>query len=333
MTKIEWVKNSDGTQGKSWNIVTGCTKISLGCKNCYAERMAKRQVAMGLTRHERGSDNDDTWIAYSNAIDPDTGRWSGEITCRHDKLDVPLHWKKPRRIFVCSMSDLFHEDVPDRFIFDVFRTIDITPEHTYQILTKRPRRAYTLMVKGYLAAPLPDNVWLGVSVENQAAADARRQDFEATPAAVKFVSYEPALGPVDWTGWEFIDQLIFGGESGPGARPAHPDWFRNARDWAEGHGIARFFKGWGAWKPIGDYDPQTGIYHYSLQHADPYKQVVSVGLDGKMYNNDYPPHKGWHMARVGKKRADRLLDGQEHNEMPVSKQEHGKGVNNNGRAI
>lgn len=315
MTRIEWVRSADGTQGRSWNPLTGCTKVSPGCTRCYAERMAKRQVAMGLARHERGSKNDDTWVAYSNAINPETGRWSGEITCRYEKLDLPLHWRKPRTIFVCSMSDLFHESVPFGFIRDVWIIFASARQHTYQVLTKRPARMleFVKLAVDFYGETFK-HVHLGVSIENQAAADARRQDFEATPAAVKFVSYEPALGPVDWTGWEFIDQLIFGGESGPGARPVHPDWFRNARDWAEEHGVARFFKGWGAWIPVDQWKATC-------------QEKVTVADLGRVHH--WPD--GGDNLRVDKK-AGRLLDGQEHNEMPVSKQEYGKGVSN-GRAI
>jgi len=299
MTTIEWVKNKDGSQGKSWNPVTGCTKISPGCKHCYAERMARRLAGR---------------YGYPEAPK------HFNVTLHLDRLDEPLKRKKPTTFFVCSMGDLFHESVHFGDTATIFDIMARTPQHTYQVLTKRPQNAlrffdwYKYPVTRY-KWPF-SNVWSGVTVENQATADERRADFEAISAAVKFVSFEPALGPIDWAGWEFVDQIISGGESGPGARPSHPDWHRAALDFCQENDIAYFFKQWGAWKPIGDFDPQTGVYHYSWQHAEPYRRVASVGLDGNVYGNDYPPAHGWHMARVTKKRAGHLLDGQAWREFP-----------------
>jgi protein gp37 len=212
------------------------------------------------------------------------------------RLHEPLRRKKPAVIGAQYMGDLFHEDVSFGVIGEIFATIIAAEWHTFPILTKRLERMLQFVVwfqeKTSLSLRSFRHIWLGVSVENQAAADACRRDFEATPAAVKFVSYEPALGPVDWTGWEFIDLLIFGGESGPGARPAHPDWFRNARDWAGKHGIARFFKQWGAWAHI----PADARY--------PLPQKLHWWPDRNL------------MGRVGKKAAGRRLDGQKWNQMP-----------------
>lgn len=261
-TKIEWVRNQDGSQGKSWNPVTGCTKVSPGCKNCYAERMARRQVAMGLARHERGSENDDTWTAYSNAIDPDTGRWSGEITCRYEELDAPLRWKKPRRIFVCSMSDLFHRDVPTHFIARVWDVMRQCPQHTFQILTKQSGAMLSILLDWDIVLP---NVWLGVSIENSDYLW-RIDELMKCPAAVRFVSAEPLLGDIDLcfpeplTGNEHsylgtdsvidkLDWIIVGGESGPGARPMDPNWARGIRDQCVAAGVPFFFKQWGSAKP------------------------------------------------------------------------------------
>ena len=182
-TKIEW---TDAT----WNPVTGCTKVSLGCKNCYAERMSSRLAGR---------------YGYPEAPH------EFDVTLHHDRLGQPLRWKKPRRIFVCSMSDLFHDDVPFTFIVQVFDKMHIAPQHTYQVLTKRPRRmeAFIKAHEAWYASPIPDNVYLGVSVENQAAANERREYLRQISAVVKIVSYEPALGPMDWTGWEFVDQIKF----------------------------------------------------------------------------------------------------------------------------
>lgn len=240
-TSIEW---ADST----WNPITGCTKVSPGCTNCFAERMAKRQVAMGFARHERGSDNDATWIAYSNAIDPDTGKWSGEITCRPEKLDEPLHWRKPRRIFVSSMSDLFHEDVSFEFISKVFATMIAADWHTFLILTKRPKRMLSFMswfqTKTSLILRSFRHIWLGVTAENQEWWDRRRDAFFACPATLHFVSYEPALGPLTFSNddLERLMLVIVGGETGPDARPMQLQWARDIEDQCRSAGVAFFFK-------------------------------------------------------------------------------------------
>jgi len=254
MTKIEWVRNDDGSQGETWNPVTGCTKVSEGCRNCYAERMARRLAGR---------------CGYPEAPH------QFDVTLHLDKLDLPLRWKKPRMIFVVSMGDLFHKDVPNGLIFDVWDRMARTPQHTYQILTKRPdRMAWAVnridqIRNPAFTWPLP-NVWLGTSVENQAAADGRIPLLLQTPAAVRFVSAEPLLGAVDLlqcgavesdavggvqgAGYrEFertletfvrnnIDWVICGGESGPGARPMHPGWARGLRDQCQQAGVPVFVK-------------------------------------------------------------------------------------------
>lgn len=241
-TSIEWADFS-------WNVTTGCTKLSAGCDRCYAERMARRQVAMGLARHEAGSENDAAWVAYSNAIDPETGRWSGEITCRYDKLSEPLHWKKPRRIFVNSMSDLFHEGVPFEFIERVFGVICNTPQHTYLILTKRhDRMAEIVRELEYLLVGCFDdlfpNVWLGITAENQEWWEKRCDTFFDCPAALHFLSYEPALGPLVFSDddLEQLDLVIVGGETGPRARLMELDWVRDVRDQCVEANTSFFFK-------------------------------------------------------------------------------------------
>ena len=303
MTKIEWVKDSKtGEQGKTWNPVTGCSKVSTGCKNCFAESMAKRLKAMGRPE-------------YQDAINGN-GKWTGRVTLVSERLAQPLKREKPTTYFVNSMSDLFHEDVPDEFIYQVFARMILASQHTFQILTKRPRRTLDWFRTfrpesrtNNVEWPLK-NVWLGVSIENQKTADERRDAFRQTPAAVKFVSYEPALGLVDWAGWEFIDWLIVGGESGPKARPMHPVRARGARNWATAAGVPFFFKQWGEW--------------YPREWGDliklPKPRQDSQSRLGYFFGDEFHRGGSWegkqNMACVGKKAAGRLLDGREYNEMP-----------------
>ena len=234
-TKIEWAE-------KSWNPVTGCTPVSAGCQNCYARRMASRL---------RGR------YVYP-ADDP------FKVTLHPDKLDEPLHWRKPRRVFVCSMGDLFHDDVHRDNILDVWDVMARAPQHTFLVLTKRPERMQRLVAEWLDHAmtlcliphtwPLP-NVHLGVSIENQQTADERIPLLLQTPAAVRFVSAEPLLGPVDFNDvpavptvedfdkcvWR-LGQIICGAETGPGARPMDLDWARSVRDQCAEAGVAYFFK-------------------------------------------------------------------------------------------
>ena len=210
-TKIEWTESS-------WNPVTGCTKISVGCKNCYAERMALRLQSMGQENYRNGF----------------------KLTCHENALQLPLKWKRPQRIFVNSMSDLFHEDVPSDFILEVFGIMRKTPHHQYQILTKRVERLASLSP----ILPWRENIWMGVTVEN--AENCNRIDcLRQTDAFIKFLSIEPLLddvGELDLTG---IDWVIVGGESGPGSRPIQPEWVRNVRSQCRNNKVAFFFKQWG----------------------------------------------------------------------------------------
>lgn len=267
---IEWTDNV-------WNPVTGCTKVSTGCKNCYAETMARRLKAMGVPQ-------------YQNVLD-DKGCWNGKVTLVHSALDAPLHWRKPQRIFVNSMSDLFHEDVPDEFIDKVFAVMALCPQHTFQVLTKRPERmaAYLnesnrdtqsevwecmtnehgwlsredcvgIAVEGCGAVvypidpawPLP-NVHLGISAENQETLDERLPHLINTPAALRFLSLEPLLGPIELFKTkassllgrrfsEVIGWVIVGGESGAGARPCNIEWIRNIVAQCKAAGIPCFVK-------------------------------------------------------------------------------------------
>lgn len=253
MTGIQW---TDVT----WNPVTGCTKVSAGCQHCYAEALARRFAGRA---------------GYPVPFIPWTVRaqrraGASPVMLRHDRLDAPLHWKKPRMVFVNSMSDLFHDAVPDEFILQVWSTMARAGHHTFQVLTKRPERMQQFTSKlthedwefrlGGLGfnAPLP-NVWLGVSVEDQRAADERLPILAQVPAAVRFVSYEPALGPVDFSPWlrrndmfgPELRWLIIGGESGPHARPFDLAWARDVVRQCREVGVPLFLKQLGS-KPVSD---------------------------------------------------------------------------------
>jgi protein gp37 len=211
ISTIEW---TDAT----WNPVTGCTKISPGCKHCYAERMAARLKLMHADRYRNGF----------------------KLTTHAMSVEEPLHWRKPRLVFVNSMSDLFHDDVPLDFILQVFDVMKRTPRHTYQILTKRAERLAELAP----LLPWPKNVWQGVSVESQKYT-ARIEHLITVPAAVRFLSVEPLLGPIDDLPLDGLHWIIVGGESGPGARPMDPAWARSIRDRCVAAGVPFFFKQWG----------------------------------------------------------------------------------------
>lgn len=210
-SRIEWTE-------ATWNPVTGCSKVSPGCKHCYAERMAERLKAMGNPRYRNGF----------------------EVTLQRDLVALPKSWKRARTIFVNSMSDLFHRDVPARFIRQVFRTMEQNPQHTFQILTKRAKRMREIAHQ----LPWPRNVWMGVSVESPRYYG-RIGDLMAVPAAVRFLSVEPLIQPVPDLPLEGIDWVILGGESGPGARPLKPEWVRTVRDGCLEAGVPFFFKQWG----------------------------------------------------------------------------------------
>ena len=221
-TNIEWAD-------KVWNPVVGCTLLSPGCTNCYAMRLAARLEAMGQPK-------------YRDVTRQSGGRakWNGRINLDRTALDIPARWKTGRTIFVNSMSDLFHEGVPLDFIKDVFATMVATPQHTYQVLTKRAERAEEL--SPFL--PWPKHIWLGVSVENADYAY-RIDHLRRTHAAVKFLSLEPLLGPLHDLDLSGIDWAIAGGESGPGARPMPIEWVRSIRDQCVTARVAFHFKQWG----------------------------------------------------------------------------------------
>ena len=216
---IEWTN-------ASWNPVTGCTKLSAGCDHCYAERFAERFRGVAGHPFEHGFD----------------------LTLRPERLDQPARWRRSRLIFVNSMSDLFHKSVPTAFIGRVFDAMEEAHWHTYQVLTKRSSLMRNFVNKRYGGKPAPPHIWLGVSIEDKTALS-RLRHLKQTNACVRFVSFEPLLGPigdVDLTG---IDWAIAGGESGPGARPVEADWLRHIRDDCRCQGVAFFFKQWGGRTP------------------------------------------------------------------------------------
>lgn len=244
-SKIEWTE-------RVWNPLTGCTRIGQGCVNCYAERMSHRLAAMGRLEY----------LGITN----DKGNWNGEIKLLFSRLDQPLHWKKPSRIFVNSMSDLFHKNVPNSFIHRVVTTMQNAPQHQFQVLTKRYDRPFLVLYP----QDASDNILIGFSICNQSDADDARQylRFVSEMGWRTWVSYEPALEQINWQGWEFIEWLVCGGESGPGARPMHPDWARSARDFCAASNIPFFFKQWGgARKKKGDHvlDDRTHLEYPPLQ--------------------------------------------------------------------
>lgn len=351
-TSIEWTD-------ASWNPIVGCTEVSPGCANCYAARLAGSRLRNvpayeGLSQrirycaeHNRPLDdgrclecrdsNGKTFILDMQSIVlGQQPRWTGEVRLLPDRLHEPLHWREPRKIFVCDMSDLFHESVPDEFIDRVFAVMAIAQKHTFQILTKRPERMREYLnyhsrdvrvslavyrispyvdhnVPGDIVQVIEDrmqkalpNVWIGVSVENQHFADERIPALLATPAAVRFISAEPLLGDVNIGIWRWrkpgLDWVIAGGESGPHVRPMHPDWARSLRDQCQAAGVPFFFKQWGEWS-----------FDQKFYQKLPASRVRYFEPNVIHPNGD----RDCLMYRVGKKKAGRLLDGREWNEFPA----------------
>lgn len=337
-TGIEW---TDST----WNPTTGCDRVSPGCDHCYALTTAKRMKAMGVA-------------AYQQDGDPRTSGPGFGLTMHASRLDQPIRWTRPRRIFVNSMSDLFHAKVTDEFIAEVWAVMALAGQHTFQVLTKRHGRLRSLLSSpefpglvqeaasrrdpsAVVTLPIP-NVWVGVSVEDQQRADLRVPALLDTPAAVRFLSMEPLLGPVDLVRsinvnplapYHFrpggIDWIIVGGESGTGARPMHPGWVRHLRDQASAAGVAFLFKQWGNFAPVED-EPRYGdVWVLGTGYAS---MVVpdDRGEVGSM------PTQPWHPGTAGaepgkwdrygdalvrpmhKKAAGRLLDGRTWDGYPSS---------------
>lgn len=225
-TEIEW---TDAT----WNPIAGCTIESAGCTNCYAMHMAKRLEAMGVAKY-RGL----TRKSGERTI------WNGKVREDSASLSIPHHWKKPRKVFVNSMSDLFHESVSLEFIIAVWEVMKETPQHQYQILTKRPERMLDIL-NNDVSQVLP-NVWIGTSIENEEVAY-RADLLRKIPAAIRFISFEPLIGPVGRIDLSEIHWAIVGGESGPKARPIAEDWIDQIHEQCVIHSTAFFFKQWGTW--------------------------------------------------------------------------------------
>lgn len=350
-SKIEWTE-------QTWNPIVGCSIVSPGCTNCYAMKTAARNEAMGISRYD-GT----TRKVNGNVV------WTGKLAQAPEAtLLEPLRRKKPTTYFVNSMGDLFHEDCPDAWIDRVFAVMALCPQHTFQVLTKRAAR-----MRDYLAAvaadydevslfrwadaggrlcqdgdlgftqimnagwPLP-NVWLGVSTERQQEADERIPLLLDTAAAVRFISAEPLLGPINlraltpggvqtldalsgislnpsYLKWPALDWVIVGGESGPNARPMHPDWARGLRDQCAAAGVPMFFKQWGEWASFFDRDKDDPDWRDG-PHCD-----NQMGRGATRFHN-LAGGIGFHgerlvaMRNVGKKAAGRLLDGKLHDGMP-----------------
>jgi protein gp37 len=234
-SRIEWTE-------ATWNPVTGCDRVSAGCDNCYALTLAKRLKALGAEKYQKDGD-------------PRTSGPGFAVTTHPASLDQPRKWRTPRTVFVNSMSDLFHAKVPTPFVRDVFDVMAEAPRHTYQVLTKRPLRAARIADQ----LPWPSNVWLGVSIEDMSVAH-RVDHLRRVPAAVRFLSCEPLLGPLDGLNLEGIDWVIAGGESGSNYRPMDIRWARGIRDACLDASVPFFFKQWGGRTPktLGrDLDGQT----------------------------------------------------------------------------
>lgn len=319
-SSIEWTDDT-------WNPLAGCTWASPGCDLCYAAIMARRLDFMAQADIVAGRNpgHKRKYMGITNKNKAGHIMFNGKVNLDEGVLSAPLTWRKPRRVFVNSMSDLFHKEVPDAFIGKVWSAMLAAPQHTFQVLTKRPERMAEVVTrlvhegqeKGLRS---PDNIWLGTSVENQEQADRRIPELMEVPAKVRFLSCEPLLGPVDldrhlWGGicethspwichcslkqWKVGEQycihwVIAGGESGNGARPAHPDWFRGLRDQCQEAGVAYFFKQHGNWMPLASADEASHYPHAPMREGDNIRWV-----------------------NVGKHAAGRLLDGREWNELPV----------------
>ncbi|MNR93472.1 Phage protein Gp37/Gp68 [compost metagenome] len=313
-TKIEWAD-------ASWNPIVGCTKVSEGCRNCYA-------FDLHTMRHKAKLEGKQLPEQYAKPF--------SEIQLFPNRLDQPLRWKRPRKIFVNSLSDLFHPDVPDSFLDEIFTVMAKAKQHIFMVLTKRPERMKRYMEGCQRGAddmggrfPWP-NVWMGVTAENQQAADERIPLLLQTPAAVRWLSVEPMVGPVDlnavprpdnayfwqrgekgcitdpnepddyvyWHKHDQINWVVCGGESGRKARPMHPDWARSLRDQCQDAGVPFLFKQWGEWSPdvrFHNDDVRYGEFHGGKDFIE-----SCACSEGDLYGN---------VRRVGIKKAGRLLDG------------------------
>lgn len=306
--KIQWL-NLPGYKGETWNPIIGCSKVSEGCANCYAEKMAIRLAHMPNA------------YEYSNVVRSNPSEWNGKTQLIKTKLTKPAHWKKPRVVFVCSMGDLFHESIPFEEINAVFSVMADNDQHIYIVLTKRPLqmiRFYKWKANQHGVTWQPSsNVWMGITAENQEQAEIRIPYLLSVNAAIRFVSIEPILGAIDLNtvynhrlvhmdvlnGKRYssensddgprLDWVIVGGESGHNARPARPDWMRSIKDQCLKAQVPFFFKQWGEWKPQGT------INNYSFLNAKKERQA----------GNDV-------MVRTGKKYSGNQLDGVTYEQYP-----------------
>lgn len=330
-SNIEWT-------GHTWNPFAGCAVLSPGCTNCYAMKMAARLDAMGQPLYKG--------LTKQTNAGP---VWRGTVRASPDALLAPLRRKTPTTYFVNSMSDLFYEVFDDSLIDQVFAVMALCPQHTFQVLTKRAERMRDYMTdprqhnrmelaaesikasegkpwspKHVLARVLP-NVWLGVSTERQKEYDERWPHLASTPAAVRFISYEPALGPLNLQSMAltldrpikmFPDWVICGGESGPDARPMHPAWARALRDQCALLGVPFFFKQWGAWAPS---TPEQAA-------GNPRSGWCALREHPRVAKAEelYPETGAAFIEHFGKKAAGRLLDGVTHDDMPLVSQESSK---------
>lgn len=244
-TTIEW---TDAT----WNPVTGCTKISAGCDHCYAERFSER--FRGTPRHP-----------FETGFD---------LTLRPERLDQPLRWREPRMIFVNSMSDLFHKEIPKHFVTRVFEIMERAHWHTFQVLTKRSSLMRDFLRDRYGLQRGPIHMWFGVSVED-GSKKSRIRHLREAPAGMRFLSIEPLIGPVGKLDLTEIDWVIVGGESGPGARPMHSDWVRDVRDQCLSEGVAFFFKQWGGLRPKSGGRELDGVEWSQFPDASPLYAVAA----------------------------------------------------------
>lgn len=302
---IEW---TDAT----WNPVTGCSKVSPGCAHCYAETMATTRLV------GRAGYPGLPWT-------PDNA--SENVVLRPERLDIPLRWRGPRRVFVNSMSDLFHELVPFEFVDRVFAVMALATQHTFQVLTKRPERMREYMSGGWERREAIRaqsgmgrydnrniwpfrNVWLGTSIENDRFVG-RADELRRVPSQTRFLSCEPLLGPLPSLDLADIDWVIAGGESGPGARPVHSDWIRELRDRCQAAGVPFFFKQWGAWARGSGYRDE---YHV-LSRAG--RLVEAAEVNEAFRGADAPMLHLEALHRSVKGRAGRDLDGRTWDEMPA----------------
>lgn len=327
-TTIEWARHPETGRGATWNPITGCALVSEGCRNCYAARDAARRLKNHPSR---------IGLARVNAAG--VAKFTGEVRFNDEWLDQPLRWRSPRGIFVCAHGDLFAEGVPDDWIDRVFAVMALCPDHRFFVLTKRATRMRDYVrslpnrddlvaatvntgaggwsvdqtrgsVMRLVRMPMP-NVSLGVSVEDQATADDRRRwlAYVAGLGWTTFVSYEPALGPVEWAGWEFLDCLISGGESGSRARPSHPDWHRATREFAAASGAGYHFKQWGAWAPELVAATRKGAEAALYIERDGSTRPAARGARGEAVT----------VQRNDRKLTGRLLDDRTHDAMPVAR--------------